>query len=378
MRLSREVVKEALLGRDWDYGKGFRSPAFFKDKFLDRIGAFAPKPEPLIIYGESGTGKELMAEAIHDMSRKGRPFLALNCAGIPSTLIETELFGYVKGAFTGANKDKPGLMEMAGNGTIFLDEIGDMPLEMQTKLLRVLNDNKYRPVGSVKEKKLEARVICATNKKLSKEIIEDKFRLDLYQRFTYDIDLPTLQKEIENASPNAFNLFLTSSLWEIGCLAMFQPEAIEKLESYPWPGNFRELDKVLKRTLALCENNNPSGKAKLNFPNREKPSLVEGVYTIIGADDLEFDKETPLDNQASQESNVDKVLLKDIADYAQQQAREFQANILKARIRSVYKSGRNPRSVVLEEGGAVTDYTNLTKVFRKCTGLNIKDLKKFD
>jgi len=371
-RLFREVVQGVL------HDEGFKSPAFFKDKFLDRIGAFAPKSEPLIIYGESGTGKELMAKAIHEMSRKGRPFLALNCAGIPSTLIESELFGHLKGSFSGATTDKKGLMQEAGDGTIFLDEIGDMPLEMQTKLLRVLNNGKYRPIGNVKkEETLKARVICATNKTLPEEIQNNKFRFDLYQRFTYDIPLPTLQDEIRDASPNAFNVRLATFLLEnTSSMAMLSREAIEKLESYSWPGNFRECDKVLKKALALCENNNPSGKAKLNFPDRE-PRSVDGVYTIIGADDLELDKETSLDdNQPSQKSNIDKVPLKDIVDYAQQQARELQANILKARIRSVYKSGRNPRSViVLEERGEVSAYTNLTKVFQKCTGQKLTELK---
>jgi DNA-binding NtrC family response regulator len=212
----------------------------------------------VLVLGESGTGKELVAKAIHfNGLRKDKPFIAVNCAAIPESLLESELFGHTRGAFTGAIKDKIGKFEAANHGTIFLDEIGTMPLHLQTKLLRVLQEQEVERIGSTKPVKLDVRVISATNINLEEEIKRGVFREDLYYRLNViPVNLPPLRDRTEDILP------LAKHFIEKYCRTMNRPlmtitkEAVETLEQYPWPGNVRELENVIERTVALTEGNN--------------------------------------------------------------------------------------------------------------------------
>ncbi len=209
----------------------------------------------ILILGDSGTGKELVAKAIHyNGARKDKPFMAINCGAIPAELLESELFGHVRGSFTGAIADKPGKFELANNGTIFLDEIGTMPHHLQMKLLRVLQEHEIERVGSGKKIKLNVRVISATNADLEDEVKLGNFREDLYYRLNViPIHLPPVRDRREDI-PLLARHFLQSS-----CKSMNRPlmtisaEAMKSLQNYDWPGNVREMENVLERTVALTE-----------------------------------------------------------------------------------------------------------------------------
>lgn len=209
----------------------------------------------VLIFGESGTGKEVVAKAIHfNGSRKDKPFIAVHCGAIPENLLESELFGYVRGAFTGANKDKIGKFEAANHGTILLDEIGTMPMHLQTKLLRVLQEQEVERVGSTRPVKIDVRVISATNQNLEEEVQKGTFREDLYYRLNViPLHIPPLRERIEDILP------LVRFFLEKNCREMKRPlmtiakNAMEALELYSWPGNVRELENVVERTVALTE-----------------------------------------------------------------------------------------------------------------------------
>ncbi|MEW6701442.1 MAG: sigma 54-interacting transcriptional regulator [Bacteroidota bacterium] len=207
----------------------------------------------VLIIGESGTGKEITAKAIHQLSkRKEKPFLAQFCGSIPDNLLESELFGYKKGAFTGANNDKQGLLEAADGGTFFLDEIADISTALQAKLLRVLENREIIRLGDVKVKKVDARIIAATNKDLQSLVKEKTFREDLFYRLNvFPIRIPPL-RERRSDIPLLVNFFVK----KIGRQDMkIDPAAIKKLESYYWPGNIRQLINVIQRALILCDGN---------------------------------------------------------------------------------------------------------------------------
>lgn len=209
----------------------------------------------VLIRGESGTGKELIANAIHNnSSRKDKPFIKVNCAAIPETLLESELFGYEKGAFTGAVKSKPGKFKMADGGTIFLDEIGDMPKSMQVKLLRVLQEKEFESIGGLETQKVDVRVIAATNRNLEAMLESGDFREDLYYRLNViTIPLPPLKnrKEDINLLTDYFIKALSSSLSKN--VRAIDSEALSFLQDYHWPGNIRELQNVIERAINLCE-----------------------------------------------------------------------------------------------------------------------------
>jgi len=209
----------------------------------------------VLITGESGTGKELVAKAIHhNSSRKNKPFIAINCAAIPENLLESELFGHAKGAFTDALTDRAGLFEQANAGTIFLDEIGEMSLSLQAKLLRVLQDEEIRAVGGTSTKKIDVRVISATSKNLENAIATGLFREDLFFRLNvFSIALPPL-RERQDDIPLLVNHFINKhttrmSMAEVQCA----PEAMKVLMEYDWPGNVRELENCIERALVICE-----------------------------------------------------------------------------------------------------------------------------
>lgn len=207
----------------------------------------------VLLTGDSGTGKELVARAIHySGNRKEGPFIPVNCAAIPETLIESEFFGHAKGAFTGAVRDKKGLFEEANTGTIFLDEIGDLPQHLQVKLLRVLEERKVRPLGKTEPVNIDVRVISATNRKLEQEIVEGKFREDLFYRLNViKIAIPPLRERKEDISLIAIHFVEKYSYEMEKNIKSISPEALEELEKYSFPGNVRELENIIARCVAL-------------------------------------------------------------------------------------------------------------------------------
>lgn len=227
------------------------SPALIRVfRLLDRI---AHSNVPVLIQGESGTGKELVAGALHRNSlRRDQAFVAENCAAIPETLLESELFGYKRGAFTGADKNKTGLFKVADGGTLFLDEIGDMSLSMQKKLLRVLQDGEIRPVGSNEVSHVDVRIISASNKNLKEMVARGEFRADLYFRLnTITVTVPPLRDRPEDIAL-LVDFFVERIAKEMNCKPIpLAAEALKALEKYRWPGNIRELENEMRRCLAL-------------------------------------------------------------------------------------------------------------------------------
>jgi nitrogen regulation protein NR(I) len=215
----------------------------------------ADTPSTVLITGESGTGKELVARALHDnSSRRTGPFIKINCAAIPKTLMESELFGYEKGAFTGAVGSKPGRFELAHGGTLFLDEIGEIPVEMQVKLLRVLQESEFERVGGIKTIKVDVRLLTATNRDLAAEIANGGFRDDLFYRLNVvPIHLPALRERRQDI-PMLVDHFIARFNERLKKqITGADPEAVERLVAHNWPGNIRELENVIERTILFCE-----------------------------------------------------------------------------------------------------------------------------
>jgi len=228
-----------------------KSPAMLK--VFQLITRAAPSSSSVLITGESGTGKELVARAIHNLSpRKNRPFVTLNCGGIPENLLESELFGYEKGAFTGATISKKGLFQAADKGTIFLDEIGELPLPLQAKLLRVVQQKTFTPLGSSKEITVDVRIVAATNRNMEEEVMKGNFREDLYYRLNViNIHIPPLRERPDDI-PLLVQYFLEKYSKEnnktVQGISSF---AIQALVEYPFPGNVRELENIIERSVAL-------------------------------------------------------------------------------------------------------------------------------
>ncbi len=223
-------------------------------KLYYQIQQIAKSSGPVMIHGESGSGKELVAEAIHrESDRRDKPFVPVNCAGMPENLLESEFFGHVEGAFTGARKTKKGLFEEAHQGVLFLDEVAELPLAMQAKLLRVLQDGKIRPVGGNQEKAIDVRVVVATHRDLARAVTAGRFREDLYFRLeTFALNLPPLRRRGEDLELLAIR-FLSQYSREIGKnVRGFSAEALDLLRNYPFPGNVRELQNAIKRAVTFC------------------------------------------------------------------------------------------------------------------------------
>ncbi len=224
------------------------------ETIMRRVREAAQVRSTVLITGETGTGKGLIARAIHEQSReRDKPFQVIDCTTVPEGMVESELFGHVRGAFTGAISDKPGLIELANGGSVFLDEIGDLPLLLQTKLLRVLEDSEVRPVGGTRVKRVDMRFIAATNQNLEEKVKNGTFRKDLYYRLAVvSIPVPPLRERPDDIPVIARHLLaqLGTEMGKPYC--RFDSAAIDALTAYPWPGNVRELRNVLERTLMLA------------------------------------------------------------------------------------------------------------------------------
>src|SRR6202050_798515 len=243
----RKTVRR-LTGLDHIIGTSPRMREIF-----ELIQTIAPQSSRVLITGESGTGKELVARAIHENgARPKAPFVTIDCGAFPDTLLESELFGYMKGAFTGANENRRGLFQAADRGTLFLDEIGNMSLTMQVKLYRILQEGKVRPVGSTEETSVDVRVIAATNKDLEKEIAEGRFREDLFYRLNViPIHLPPLRERRDDIPLLARHFLERYAKSMNKKIEGIEPEAMRRLEVYDWPGNVRELENTIERAVAL-------------------------------------------------------------------------------------------------------------------------------
>src|SRR6202795_4093272 len=244
--LRRELRR--LTGLDNIIGQSPKMRAIF-----ELIQTVAPQASRVLITGESGTGKELVARAIHENSARAQaPFITINCGAFPESLLESELFGYMKGAFTGANDNRHGLFQAANGGTLFMDEIGNMSLTMQVRLYRVLQEGKVRPIGSTEESDVDVRIIAATNKDFEKEIAEGRFREDLYYRLSViPVQLPSLRERKDDIPLLARHFLETFRKVMEKPVESISPEAMRRLESYDWPGNVRELENTMERAVAL-------------------------------------------------------------------------------------------------------------------------------
>jgi len=246
------ALREALAGREGGASIIGSTPAI--QAVMEKIRQVAPTMATVLITGESGTGKELAAQAIYRYSqRKNTDFVTVNCTALSETVIESELFGHVKGAFTGAWKDKKGLVEIADGGTLFLDEIGDLSVSMQTKLLRLLQAGEYKPVGSSRSKNADIRYIAATNHCLENEIQEKRFREDLFYRLNVvRIELPPLRDRTADIPVLARHFLQKYALFNQKEIADISLEGLQALQSYHFPGNVRELENMIERSIIFC------------------------------------------------------------------------------------------------------------------------------
>jgi two-component system, NtrC family, response regulator HydG len=231
-------------------------------EMYSKIRKVAPTDSNVLIQGESGTGKELVARALHNLSRRAKaPLISVNCAAIPESLIESELFGHEKGAFTGASAGRAGLVEAADGGTLFLDEIGELPLEAQARLLRVLQEGEIRRVGSVQSQKVDVRLIAATHRDLKSLSKIGQFREDLYYRLhVIALKLPALRERGADVSEIARAFLLRQSSRQGRSELSFAADAEQAIRHYPWPGNVRELENAIERAVILCEGNSISAE----------------------------------------------------------------------------------------------------------------------
>lgn len=243
---------------------------------FDLIQRIAPSNANVFIHGDSGTGKELVARALHNLSaRKNHPFIAINCTAIPDTLLESELFGHAKGSFTGAHQRKKGLFEEAEGGTIFLDEIGDMDMSLQAKLLRVIQEKRVRSVGDNVDKAIDVRIIVATHKDLKAAIRDGRFREDLYYRLSViPITLPPLRHRREDIPLLAFHFLEKYAAQNARSVSGFTNAAMDQLMNMPWDGNIRELENVIERAVVLSKSNMID---KNDLPNFEGET-TEGLF----------------------------------------------------------------------------------------------------
>ncbi len=261
----RRIVEKAVKTRALSLAEIHADPKTFRKHLIGRstamqtvfsiIDRIAATPSTVLITGESGTGKELVAKALHSGSQRAdQPFIKINCAAIPRDLMESELFGHERGAFTGAVSSKPGRFELADGGTLFLDEIGEVPLEMQVKLLRALQEQEFERVGGISTIKVDVRLISATNCDLAKEIHNGNFREDLYYRLNVvPIELPPLRERPDDILPLSEHFLVKYNERLQKQVSGFSADAIAAMERYRWPGNIRELENVVERTILFLD-----------------------------------------------------------------------------------------------------------------------------
>lgn len=274
----------------------------------------APTPTTVLIRGESGTGKEVIAQAIHRYSRlRERMLVTVNCTALTSTLMESELFGHKKGAFTGAIRDKIGLFEKADGGTIFLDEIGDISPETQSKLLRVLQTGEIRPVGDVTTRKVEVRVVAATNRDLERAIARGEFREDLFYRFnTFTITLPPLRERVEDIPLLAYHFLRKAEAKVNKKVEEISERAMDLMQLYHWPGNLRELENIIERAVVLT----PSRRVEVeHLPHhiQQSPEGRGGAEGFMEARERalsRFEREALTNYLLESRGNVSKAALK--------------------------------------------------------------------
>ena len=229
------------------------------------IEQVAPSNVPVLITGESGTGKELVARTLHDLSpRQARPFVAVNCAAIPETLIESEIFGHEKGSFTGAVERRAGCFELASGGTLLLDEIGEMPIGTQAKLLRVLEERKFRRLGARAEQDVDVRVLAATNRDPKHAVAEGHLRADLFYRLNvFNIHMPPLREHLEDLAEMVESMVTEMNQKHGRRVSGISPVMLDKLRAHPWPGNARELRNTIERAVILCPDGSPLSPSHL-------------------------------------------------------------------------------------------------------------------
>lgn len=256
-------------------------------QMIERI---AKSLAPVFIHGESGTGKEVAARSIHQLSaRANAPFIAVNCGAIPETLVESEFFGYKKGAFTGANADQKGLFVSANGGTLFLDEVADLPLAMQVKLLRAIQERAVRPIGGDREEAVDVRIISATHKNLAECVQRGTFREDLYYRLNViNLTIPSLRQRPEDIPQLAEYLLKNLAQNSAYPDAQLTPEALEKLKAYRFPGNVRELENILERALTFA-NSAEIGPNDIMVRKEEAPAPTP-ARTLSGRDEMVLDE----------------------------------------------------------------------------------------
>jgi DNA-binding NtrC family response regulator len=289
--------------------EGIKGVSSAMQSIFEIVRRVAPTNISVLIEGPSGTGKELLARAIHNNSlRRDKPFKPVNCAGLTETLLESELFGHVKGAFTGANTDRKGLFEIADKGTLFLDEIGDMPLTMQAKLLRVIEDGIVIPVGSCKATVVDVRIISATNHSLTKLIERKEFREDLYFRIRgVNVSLPLLRERAADI-PILAEHFLQEAAEETGSQVKgFTPAAMSILTGYEWPGNIRQLRNAVRTMVVMCDREKidiqdlpPEMSQRRQLPG---PTIAPSPASLAGASLNEIEKKAIMDTLAKTEGN---------------------------------------------------------------------------
>ncbi len=260
------------------------------NKVFDVLSKVIPTRSNILILGESGTGKGLIAEVVHNNSqRKDKPFICINCSAIPENLLESELFGYKKGAFTGATSDKKGLITMADQGTLFLDEIGDMPLGLQAKVLKVLETGEVQPLGDTKTALVDIRLVAATNKDLEEQIKKGLFREDLYYRLNViEVKIPPLRERREDIKVLAHHFLEKYSRENNKKVSGITDEAMAALNNYPWPGNIRELRNVIERAVVLS-GEGMIGIAEIPDKIKARDTSTGGMHTL--KDRLDFYEE---------------------------------------------------------------------------------------
>lgn len=327
-----KVLRRSVMGTEavgYGFIVGNSQPMLEIFRLIEKI---ARTTSTVLILGESGTGKELVAKAIHNCSsRSSAPFVKVNCAAMPEQLLESELFGYVKGAFTGAAENKSGLFEEAQGGTIFLDEIGSIPLMMQVKLLRTLQEKEIRRVGSTKDHKIDVRVVAATNEDLQKKIARGEFREDLFFRLSViPITVPPLRARREDI-PCLIKHFLSVFEQESGRRVSIADDAIKTLTEYEWPGNIRQLENLIRRVAILSENGTIS--------SGDLPQEVLG-----------FQKTEPIDILSDNSNDSDEFI----------PLKEYLKNVETAYIRNVLKNCNDDK----EKAARILD-VSLATLYRK-------------